>query len=32
MIYNNEEALLAGLFRIYPKMKEQEGNLEYGYR
>lgn len=32
MIYGNEEALLSGLFKIQPKMKSEEGNLEYGYR
>ena len=32
MIFNNEEALISGLFKIAPKLKKEEGNLEYGYR
>lgn len=32
VIYRNEDALKQGLFRLFPKMKPEEKNLEYGFR
>lgn len=32
VILGNEGALITGLLKAFPKMKGQEGNLEYGYR
>jgi Family of unknown function (DUF6523) len=31
-IFANEESLLQGAFRIYPILKRNKSNLEYGYR
>ncbi|NJM47844.1 MAG: hypothetical protein HC860_18115 [Alkalinema sp. RU_4_3] len=31
-IFANEESLLQGAFRIYPVLKRNKSNLEYGYR
>jgi hypothetical protein len=31
-IYANEEELCKGAFRIFPVLKKNQGNLEYGYR
>jgi hypothetical protein len=31
-IFANEKALLAGLFKLHPALKDHEGQLEYGYR
>ena len=32
VIYETEAALKQGLFRLYPKMKDEADNLEYGFR
>mmetsp|Transcript_5916 Transcript_5916/g.11678 ORF Transcript_5916/g.11678 Transcript_5916/m.11678 type:complete len:198 (-) Transcript_5916:71-664(-) len=31
-IFSNEGALLQGAFRLFPKLREHEGNLQYGYQ
>ncbi len=31
-IYDNEEELCKGAFRIFPILRKNQGNLEYGYR
>jgi hypothetical protein len=32
MIFTNEDALVSGLFKLYPAMKKEGENFEYGYR
>jgi hypothetical protein len=31
-IYQQEEELVKGVLRLYPKMRQYQGQLEYGYR
>ncbi|NDJ18245.1 HHL1-like protein [Myxacorys almedinensis] len=31
-IYGNEEELLKGAFRLFPILRKNQGNLDYGYR
>jgi len=31
-IYDNEEQLLQGAFRMFPVLRKNQSNLEYGYR
>ena len=31
-VFEQEEELLKGVFRLFPKLRKHEGQLEYGYR
>lgn len=31
-LFEQEEELLKGVFRLFPKLRKNQGNLEYGYR
>ncbi len=31
-MYDNEQELLKGAFRLFPALRKQQNNLEYGYR